>query len=219
MSIVLYSHHGCPYVQRVAIVLAEKGIAHARRDVDLKAKPAHFLEASPLGQVPAMRIDGVTLFDSIAICEYLEERFEPRLHPDGAAERARHRGWMAFGSALLQGVGGFFKAQDPRSLDARRAEIVSMLSRLEAELTLGPYFAGHAFSLVDVVLAPVFRYFDAFALMEPFDFFEGLPRVSGWREHLRARPSVAQAVAPDFIPKLVDYLSARDSAFARARRC
>jgi glutathione S-transferase len=58
MSIVLFSHHGCPYVQRVAIVLAEKGIPHTRRDVDFKAKPPDFLAASPLGQVPAMLVDG-----------------------------------------------------------------------------------------------------------------------------------------------------------------
>lgn len=216
MSVVLFSHHGCPYVQRVAIVLAEKGVAHTRRDVDLKAKPAQFLEASPLGQVPAMLIDGVALFDSIAICEYLEERFEPRLHPGSASERARHRAWMAFGSALLQGVGGFFKARDPASMEARRAEVVSMLLRLEASLSAAPYFAGPSFSLVDAVFAPVFRYFHAFAQMEPFDFLEGRPRVAGWSERLRARPSVAQAVPPDFMPSLVDYLSTRDSAFARS---
>lgn len=215
MSLVLFSHHGCPYVQRVAIVLAEKGIAHTRRDVDFKAKPPDFLAASPLGQVPALLADGARLFDSIAICEYLEERFEPRLHPPGLHERARHRGWMAVGSALLQGVGGYFKAPDPASLEARRLELVAMLSRVEAGLDCAPYFSGESFSLVDAVFAPVFRYFDAFEAMVPFDFFEGLARVAGWRETLKARPSVAQAVQPDFLPRLVEYLSTRDSALAR----
>lgn len=215
MSIILFSHHGCPYVQRVAIVLAEKGVVHTRRDVDFKAKPADFLAASPLGQVPAMLADGAPLFDSIAICEYLDERFEPRLHPLAAQARARHRGWMAVGSALLQGVGGFFKAPDPESLAARRQDLAAMLRRVEAGLTCTPYFSGESFSLVDAVFAPVFRYFDAFAVMEPFDFFEGLARVNAWRDHLKARPSVAQAVQPDFLPRLIEYLSTRDSALAR----
>lgn len=215
MSPILFSHHGCPYVQRVAIVLAEKGIPHTRRDVDFKAKPAEFLAASPLGQVPAMLIDGAALFDSVAICEYLEDRFEPRLHPQSAEERARHRAWMAFGSTLLQSVGGFFKAHDRDSMEARREDILMMLSRLESGLPGAPCFSGDAFSLVDAVFAPVFRYFEAFAEMEPFDFFEGLVRVPAWWAHLKARPSVARAVQPDFMPRLVDYLSTRDSAFSR----
>jgi glutathione S-transferase len=215
MSIVLFSHHGCPYVQRVAIVLAEKGVPHTRRDVDFKTKPPDFLAASPLGQVPAMQVDGASFFDSIAICEYLEERFEPKLHPPDAAQRAHHRAWMAFGSALLQAVGAFFKTPEQELLATHRRTIEAMLRRLETELTGSVYFAGESFSLVDAVFAPVFRYFDAFTVMQQPDFFEGLVRVSAWREQLRRRPSVAQAVQPDFLPKLVDYLSTRPSALAQ----
>jgi glutathione S-transferase len=215
MTLVLFSHHGCPYVQRVAIVLAEKNIPHTRRDVEFKAKPAEFLAASPLGQVPAMLINGATLFDSIAICEYLEDRFEPRLHPRSAEERGRHRAWMAFGSTLLQSVGGFFKAQDVRDMEIRRKDILWMLARLELELRGAPYFSGSSFSLVDAVFAPVFRYFEAFSEMERFDFLRGSARVAAWQKELMDRPSVAQAVGTDFHARLVEYLSTRDSAFAR----
>ena len=38
-SITLVSHALCPYVQRIAIVLAEKGVPHERITVDLAAKP------------------------------------------------------------------------------------------------------------------------------------------------------------------------------------
>lgn len=215
MSLVLYSHHGCPYVQRVAIVLAEKQIAHIRLDVDFGAKPAEFLAASPLAQVPALRVGGADLFDSIAICEYLEDRYEPRLHPPCAERRARHRGWMAFGTALLQDVGGYFKAEGLDGMESHRRAIVAKLSRLEQELTEPPFFAGRQFSLVDAVFAPVFRYFDAFATMEAFDFFDGLDRLQAWREALKQRPSVASAVPPDFASNLVAYLCAHHSALAR----
>jgi glutathione S-transferase len=214
MSIILFAHPGCPYVQRVAIVLAEKGISHTRQEVDFRAKPADFMAISPVGQVPAMLVDGEGLFDSIAICEYLEERFAPKLHPSDAGQRAHHRGWMGLGSSLLHSVGGFFKARDEDLMETQRLEILSILVQLEARLT-GPYFAGENFSLVDAVFAPAFRYFDAFAVMNQPDFFAGLARLAAWREKLKLRPSVAQAVPPDFLPKLVDYLSRRQSALAR----
>lgn len=216
--LILSSHHGCPFVQRVAIVLAEKGLAHERRDVDLHDKPADFLAASPLGQVPVLHIGPHAVFDSLAICEYLDELHAPRLHPDDPLQRAQHRAWMACGQALLQAVGGFFKARDDDSLQARRQEIVRLLQRLEPQLSQVPWFAGERFGLVDVVFAPVFRYFDAFAQLESFDFFAGLQRVPAWRARLAARPSVRGAVAADFLPRLVDYLGARDSALARRAR-
>ncbi|CAG0946116.1 hypothetical protein GPROT2_03572 [Gammaproteobacteria bacterium] len=47
--LVLVSHALCPYVQRAAIVLAEKGLPSERRDIDLANKPGWFLAISPLG--------------------------------------------------------------------------------------------------------------------------------------------------------------------------
>ena len=49
--LVLISHALCPYVQRAAIVLAEKGVAFERRDIDLAHKPDWFLAVSPLGRL------------------------------------------------------------------------------------------------------------------------------------------------------------------------
>lgn len=49
-KLTLVSHHLCPYVQRAAISLAEKGVAFERRYVDLAAKPDWFLSISPLAR-------------------------------------------------------------------------------------------------------------------------------------------------------------------------
>ena len=65
----LVSHELCPYVQRAAIALAEKGVAFERADIDLAAKPDWFRAASPLGKVPLLLVDGgAVLFESAAIC-------------------------------------------------------------------------------------------------------------------------------------------------------
>ena len=77
----LISHHLCPYVQRASIALDEKGVAFERTNVDLSAKPDWFRAISPLGKVPLLRVDGEVLFESAAICEYLDETATPALHP------------------------------------------------------------------------------------------------------------------------------------------
>src|SRR5690606_1728085 len=77
--LVLVSHVLCPYVQRAAIVLAEKGIPFERRDIELANKPDWFLKISPLGKTPVLLVGGESIFESSVICEYLEETGLPRL--------------------------------------------------------------------------------------------------------------------------------------------
>ena len=106
----LISFKLCPYVQRAAIVLAEKGVAFERVDIVLANKPEWFLKLSPLGKVPVLVVekDGIetVLFESAVIAEYLDETLEPRLHPADPLEKARHRGWIEFASATLADIYG-----------------------------------------------------------------------------------------------------------------
>ncbi len=51
-NLTLISHPLCPFVQRAAIVLLEKGVPFERINVDLSAKPDWFLALSPTGKVP-----------------------------------------------------------------------------------------------------------------------------------------------------------------------
>jgi glutathione S-transferase len=215
-DLVLVSHALCPYVQRAAIVLAEKGVPFARRDVDLSSKPAWFTAVSPLGKTPVLLAGGQALFESAVICEYLDDTWAPRLHPADALQRARHRAWMEFGSAMLNTIAGFYNAADDAALQARRSELMGRFAQLEPVLAPGgPYFAGAGFSIVDAVFAPVFRYFDAFEQAGEVGFMDGLPRVQSWRAALAARPSVRLAVAPGYPQALMQFLRARGSALSR----
>lgn len=216
--LVLVSHALCPYVQRVAIVLAEKGLAFERRDIDLAAKPDWFLEVSPLGKTPVLLAGGEAIFESAVICEYLEETALPRLHPADALQRAQHRSWMEFGSALLALIGALYSAADEPALLARAADIRARLLRLEAALGDGPYFAGEAFCIVDAVFGPALRYFDVIDAVADFGLWDALPKLQRWRRALAVRPSVAAAVRPDYPELLRDFLSTRPSALSRRMR-
>ena len=213
--LTLVSHALCPYVQRAAIVLAEKGVAFERRDVDLANKPAWFLAVSPLGKTPVLLVDGEPVFESAVICEYLDETRGPRLHPDDALLRAQHRGWIEFASALLNAVGTFYAAPDDEALAAAAKELRARFARVEAVLGDGPWFAGPRFTLVDAAFAPVFRYFDVFDTIGDFGVFDALPKLIRWRTELSQRRSVRDAVGADYAGRLWAFLLARRSALAR----
>ncbi|MDO9235413.1 MAG: glutathione S-transferase family protein [Aquabacterium sp.] len=207
--ITLVSHHLCPYVQRAAIVLAEKGVAFERRDIDLANKPDWFKQVSPLGKTPVLLVGGDAIFESAVICEYLDDTVSPRMHPEQALERARHRAWMAFGSEVLNAIGGFYNATDRAALQGKASEIRGRFEQLEAALGEGPYFSGGDFSIVDAVFAPVFRYFDALDELLDFGFFNGLPKLIAWRHALAQRPSVKDAVDSGYAARLRTFLVAK----------
>lgn len=214
-ELTLVSHALCPYVQRAAIVLAEKDVAYTRRDVDLAAKPDWFLAISPLGKTPALLADGHALFESAVICEYLDDTVPPRLHPGDALERARDRAWMEFGSSVLNTIAAYYHAPDAPALHVRRAELDARFAQLEAALGDGPWFRGARFGMVDAVFGPVFRYFDVFEACGEAGWFDATPRLRAWREALRQRPSVRKAASPDYPRLLRQFLLARGGELAR----
>jgi glutathione S-transferase len=220
MHYTLVSHALCPYVQRAAIALAEKGVPFERRTVDLADKPAWFRAVSPLGKVPLLivRDDAgreTVLFESAVICEYLEETAPgPKLHPADPLGRARARGWIEFGSAILADLWGFETAQDAAAFEAKRSALVAKFATVEAAVA-GPFFAGERFTLVDAVFGPIFRYFDVFDTLADTGVFAATPKVRAWRPRLAARPSVRDAVAGDYPQRLRTFLARHDAWLLR----
>ena len=212
--LTLVSHALCPYVQRAAIVLAEKGVAFERRVVDLANKPGWFLAISPLGKTPVLLAGGVPVFESAVICEYLDDTLAPRLHPADPLARARHRSWMEFGSAVLNQIAGLYNALDATALRAARDALAARFAQLEAALADGTFFAGAEFSIVDAVFAPVFRYFDVFETFFDLELLAQKPKLRAWRAALAQRPPVRDAVAPDYDARLLAFLRQRRSALS-----
>ena len=214
-QLVLVSHHLCPYVQRVAISLREKGVAFERVYVDLSARPAWFVAQSPLGKTPLLKVDDDVLFESAVICEYLEDTIPPALHPADPIERARHRGWMEFGSAVLGDIWGLETAQDHAGVARKADDVRRRFEWLEASLGDGPFFAGERFCLVDAVFGPVFRYFDVFDQLADLGVFATVPKVRAWRAALARRPSVRDAVTADYRARLLQFLRDKNAYLLR----
>jgi glutathione S-transferase len=216
-KLTLVSSPTCPFVQRAIISLKEKQQPFEVVYVDLQNRPDWFVALSPLGKVPLLKVgrpgrEEAVLFESNVIVEYLEEAVEgAKLHPADPLEKAQHRAWMEYGSAVLGDLFRFYSATDPAQAEAAREALVGKLKRLEDELGDGPYFAGERFSAVDTVFGPVFRQIDLLTATYGVRVMEGLPKVTGWARALAARPSVRDAVPADYADLFLARLKAVNS--------
>ena len=218
----LISHKLCPYVQRAAIVAAEKHIDFERVDIDLASKPGWFLAISPTGKVPLLEVteaDGTThvLFESAVIAEYLDEISGDPLLPADPLARARTRAWVEYASATLGDISRLYAAPDAAGFEAAIGTIEGRLETLEREVA-GPFFAGERFGLADAAFAPVFRYLDVFERALHFGLVEREPRVAAWGRELMRRPSVIGAVPLDYADELLSFVTARNGHLARLIR-
>lgn len=123
------------------------------------------LKHSPTGKVPLLKTEHGTIADSLAIVEYLNERFpEAQLWPKDIAARAQAR------SACAQMHSGFFGLRSTMGFDLRRDEALEVIpvdtqADIERVIALwaecraaatesGPYLFG-SLSLADAFFAPV----------------------------------------------------------------
>jgi len=196
----LHWHPFSIYPRRVRIALREKRIPCEEVLVDLPGgalQTAAFRKLNPFGQLPVLEDDGVVLYESIAILEYLEERHPtPVLMPAGdPVARARTRQLvLASGDYLAppfkRWAARFFapEATWDRADQARAAdEIAAHLDVLEDVLADGRTHLAGAFSLADVCYAIFVCELETAELGR---LLTPHPRVRAWIERLNARESV-----------------------------
>jgi glutathione S-transferase len=190
---LLVSFKTCPWVQRAAIVLREKNIEFELRHIDPDNRPDWFLAISPHKKVPVLRLDDrISLFESNAIAEFLDETVAPRLHPEDPVARAVNRAWTDYVPTFVGMVTAGAYADTKADYDAVTARIPVPFERLERALEKqgsGPFFNGAGYSLVDAAYAPFLQRYFFLDRIRPLGFIEKYPRLKAWGEALMARPS------------------------------
>ena len=132
---LLVSFKTCPWVQRAAIVLREKAIPFEFRHIEPDNRPDWFLAISPHKKVPVLRIDDkVSLFESNAIAEYLDETIAPRLHPADPVARAVNRAWTDYVPTFAESVTATAYADTEADYTKAAAKIPVAFDRLERAL-------------------------------------------------------------------------------------
>jgi len=191
---LLVSFETCPWVQRAAIVLREKNIDFEFRHITPDNRPDWFLAISPHKKVPVLRVDDkVSLFESNAIAEFLEETTPaPRLHPADPVQRAINRAWNdyvpTFATIMTGRAYSVSEADYTKSIE----QIPAAFARLEEALTKqnsGPFFNGKDYSLVDASYAPFLQRYFYLERIKPLSLIDKYPRLKAWAEALVARPS------------------------------
>lgn len=145
---------------------------------------------NPVGKVPVLVHDGLAVWDTLAIAEYLAEQFpEKKLWPQDSAARARarsicaemHSGFVGLRSACPMNIEahlpniGALALRDQPAVRADLARICSLWSGLLQEHG-GPMLLG-AFSVADAYFAPVVMRLKTYALPVPADVQAYMDRV------------------------------------------
>lgn len=182
MKIDFYHGHGSPYSWRVWLALEYlkvpyevKVLSFADKDT---AKP-EFIAINPRHQVPTIVDDDFTLWESIPILEYLDERYgvegATRLYPGTDAERARIRRLVKEMEGYLRGKGvgpvaeEYFsegRTPDPGAISRARDVIASELRYFEKELK-GKFLSGDTPCAADFVLAVEVSYINRIQFRKP----------------------------------------------------
>ncbi|MFC3231073.1 glutathione S-transferase family protein [Marinibaculum pumilum] len=174
MSIELLGYRPSVYTWAARLTLREKGLAFAWTEVDpfQEVPPAALLALHPFGRVPVLRHDGFALYETAAICAYVDEAFPgPALQPAAAPARARMRQvigivdsygyWPLVRQVFVHGVarprlGLAGDAGIRRAGLARASQVLDALERLAED---GACLSGTDWSLADFQLGPMIAYF------------------------------------------------------------
>lgn len=158
------------------------------------------LAHSPSGLVPALLVDDMTIWDTLAILEYLAEQHgEAGLWPETIGARAMAR------SVAAEMHSGFFRLRDQMPMDFTRihaaaavddrvandvARIVAIWRFCRAEHGAGGSFLFGEFSIADAMYAPVASRFKTYGVDLTAHGDDGT--AAAYRDHVLAMPELAQ---------------------------
>jgi glutathione S-transferase len=208
--ITLYDCATAPSPRRARLLLAEKGIAHATVEIDLRSGEQlsdAYRKINPHCTVPALRTDeGLLLTDNAAITAYLEARYpEPPLLGSTPAEKAEIASWhwriefeglQAIAEALRNGSPAMANralpgpqnyAQIPELAERGVARVRQFFAALNDHLAGRDFIAADRFSIADIA-AVVAIDFARVVKVKPGDQH---PQLQRWRLAMAQRPAMS----------------------------
>lgn len=204
---ILYDYPKAPNPMRVNLFINEKKIKINRVIVDLSKhqnlKPS-FLKLNPWGTVPFLRVNNNTISESIAICRFLDLKFEnPKLFGNSSLEVAKIEmfrrkvefdGLQAVGEAFRNASSAFKDrvfagpekiASIPELVNRGKKRTILFFDFLENTLKKNKYVAGSRFSIADIDAYTVLT----FSKWIKINGKEKRKSITAWAEKLEKRKS------------------------------
>jgi glutathione S-transferase len=189
-----------PYVRKVMICAHELGLVNRLelvRSVAAMLKPnAPLMRDNPLSKIPTLLLgDGRTLFDSVVICEYLDELGQGTLFPRRGDARWQALRWHALGDGLLDALILWRNERERAAplqplLEAFELKTRAALALLESEVDA---LAAAPFGIGQVTIACALGYLDY--RFDSIGWRALAPRLAAWQATVAQRPSL-QATEP-----------------------
>nr|WAA68401.1 tau class glutathione S-transferases [Pinus yunnanensis] len=200
-----------PFVMRVRIALALKGIHYEFIEDDIENKSELLLQSNPVHKkIPVLIHNGKPVCESMIILQYIEEAWgnkAPNLMPKDPYDRAIARFWAAFiDDKFAASIRGVFTGVGEEQQKAVEESVASLLV-LEEELSGKAYFGGDEIGLVDIALGGLLVAVQAIARITDSVLIDTLkmPLLSTWA-HKFCKAEGVKEVSPD-PAKLFEFMS------------
>lgn len=208
-SVTLFGLPRSVYTRIVRLVLEEKGIDYRLQEVEIfgaSGVPPEHLPRHPFGRIPVVQHGDFSLYETAAICRYLDEAFPgPPLSPTQPRVRARVTQIVGVLDAYAYRpmVWGVFVQRvsvpsdggtpDERLVAASLQEARTALDALETLSSCSPFLAGRDISLADLHAYPMLRYFCL--APEGRAAIAERPSLAAWLTRLASRASVQRTLS------------------------
>jgi len=210
----------CPFVQRVTALLEVKNISYEVEYINLRDKPQWFLDISPNGQVPVLITDsGITLFESDAIVEYLDEVSSPIEVDVLPEQRAIDRAWSYMATKNYLTQCSTMRSADQDALTKRSENLRKIFARAESALGKGPFFKGETISNVDIAWLPLLHRANIILEHTGYDLLADYPKVQAWQKTIMKTDIVEKSVSDDFEDKFTGFYLSDETYLGKGRAC
>ena len=180
--------------ERALWMLEEVDQPYQLEAIDIRAEDRHdsaaFLDASPLGKVPALRDGEAVVADSAAIALYLADRYASgRLAPaPDDPERGAFLYWLFYTpSAIEPAMAEKFGGLEPNPAAYPWGSFDKMVAALTKRMTGREWVVGDRFTMADLMLASAARFLVQFGLLQPE------PAIAAFVDRCYARPAAKRA--------------------------
>ena len=196
-TLVIYGMEFSTYVRSTLLCCEEKGVSYQLQEKISRAD--RLLLNNPFKRVPILRHGEFVVYETAAICRYIDRRFDgPSLSPTSVEALALMDQWISAANGYFDPIiirkfilvyafpSGENGEVDESRLEAAVPAVRHQLEIIETALKTSDYFSGAAAGIADYLIIPILDYLQR---GRGGYLLDNMPQTNRYLERLRERPS------------------------------